>query len=184
MKEKVEILSASDLKPIFDELDAMRTSASALSENCQPIFQGKHYLTDSTRSASFCRILQWMLKAKNPENHWFSGFFCELLSYVVVPLEPEFMNEHERVWMLHWCKLLDNSAIWILRKIRLFTFIQKTWWPAWWPDLTNRGLSCYICRTKVADCEQSWTPRPNFLQHLNYGNNSLREKINPVSCPT
>lgn len=50
MKEKVEILSASDLRPIFDELDAMRTSASALSENCQPIFQGKHYLTDSTLS--------------------------------------------------------------------------------------------------------------------------------------
>lgn len=48
MKEKVEILSASDLRPIFDELDAMRTSA--LSENCQPIFQGKHYLTDSTLS--------------------------------------------------------------------------------------------------------------------------------------
>lgn len=50
MKEKVEILSASDLKPIFDELDAMRTSASALSENCQPIFQGKRYLTDSSLS--------------------------------------------------------------------------------------------------------------------------------------
>lgn len=50
MKEKVEILSASDLRPIFDELDAMRTSASALSENCQPIFQGKRYLTDSSLS--------------------------------------------------------------------------------------------------------------------------------------
>lgn len=50
MKEKVEILSASDLRPIFDELDAMRTSASALSEKCQPIFQGKRYLTDSSLS--------------------------------------------------------------------------------------------------------------------------------------
>ena len=50
MKEKVEILAVSDLKPIFDELDAMRTAASALRENCQPIFQGKHYLTDSSLS--------------------------------------------------------------------------------------------------------------------------------------
>lgn len=50
MKEKVEVLSASDLKPIFDELDAMKTIASALIENCQPIFQGKRYLTDSTLS--------------------------------------------------------------------------------------------------------------------------------------
>ena len=50
MKEKVEILSVSDLKPIFDELDAMRTTASALSEICQPIFQGKRYLTDSSLS--------------------------------------------------------------------------------------------------------------------------------------
>lgn len=50
MKEKVEILSASDLKPIFDELDAVRTMASTLRENCQPIFHGKHYLTDSALS--------------------------------------------------------------------------------------------------------------------------------------
>lgn len=50
MEEKVEVLSASDLKPIFDELDAMKAMASALSENCQPIFQGKRYLTDSTLS--------------------------------------------------------------------------------------------------------------------------------------
>lgn len=50
MKEKVEVLWASDLKPIFDELDAMKTIASALSENCLPIFQGKRYLTDSTLS--------------------------------------------------------------------------------------------------------------------------------------
>lgn len=50
MKEKVEILSVSDLKPIFDELDAMRITASALSDNCQPVFQGKRYLTDSALS--------------------------------------------------------------------------------------------------------------------------------------
>lgn len=50
MKEKVEVLSALDLKPVFDELDAMKTIASALCEYCQPIFQGKRYLTDSTLS--------------------------------------------------------------------------------------------------------------------------------------
>lgn len=50
MKEKVEVLSALDLKPVFDELDALKTMASALSENSQPIFQGKRYLTDSTLS--------------------------------------------------------------------------------------------------------------------------------------
>lgn len=50
MKEKVEVLSASDLKPIFDELDALKTIASALIENCQPVLQGKRYLTDSTLS--------------------------------------------------------------------------------------------------------------------------------------
>lgn len=50
MKEKVEVLSASDLKPIFNELDALRTATSALRENCQPTFQGKRYLTDSSLS--------------------------------------------------------------------------------------------------------------------------------------
>lgn len=50
MKEKIEVLSASNLKPIFDELNAMKTVVAALSENCQPIFQGKRYLTDSTLS--------------------------------------------------------------------------------------------------------------------------------------
>lgn len=50
MKEKVEVLSALDLKPVFDELDTMKTLASTLSENCQPIFQGKRYLSDTTLS--------------------------------------------------------------------------------------------------------------------------------------
>lgn len=50
MKEKVEVLSALDLKHVFDELGAIKTIASTLIENCQPIFQGKRYLTDSTLS--------------------------------------------------------------------------------------------------------------------------------------
>ena len=112
-----------------------------------------------------------------------NGSYIDRNIYDWEPPEPEFVNERERGWILCWCKILNNSAIWILRKFRLFNVIQKTWWPAWWPNLTNRGLSCYICRTKVADCEQSWTPRPNFLQHRNYGNNSLRKKTAPVSCP-
>lgn len=57
MKEKVEILSVSDLKPIFDELDAMRTTALELRENCQPTFHGKRYLTDSaiSRYLNICK---------------------------------------------------------------------------------------------------------------------------------
>ena len=57
MKEKVEILSASDLKPIFNELDAMKTMVSELSENCQPIFHGKRYLTDHaiSRRLNICK---------------------------------------------------------------------------------------------------------------------------------
>ena len=92
-----------------------------------------------------------------------NGSYIDRNIYDWEPPEPEFVNERERGWILCWCKILNNSAIWILRKFRLFNVIQKTWWPAWWPNLTNRGLSCYICRTKVADCEQSWTPRPNFF---------------------
>lgn len=57
MKEKIEILSVSNLKPIFDELNAMRTMVSELSENCQPIFHGKRYLTDHaiSRRLNICK---------------------------------------------------------------------------------------------------------------------------------
>ena len=54
------------------------------------IFGQKSSPTNSpTLNASFCRILRWWIKRKNPENCWFSGFFSELLSLWVVPLGLE-----------------------------------------------------------------------------------------------
>ena len=53
MNDKVEVISASDLKPVFDELDEMRSTVETLKEISQPMFQGRHYLTDS----ALCRRL-------------------------------------------------------------------------------------------------------------------------------
>ena len=53
MNDKVEVITASDLKPVIDELDEMRSTVETLKEISQPMFQGKHYLTDS----ALCRIL-------------------------------------------------------------------------------------------------------------------------------
>ena len=53
MNDKVEVITASDLKPVIDELDEMRSTVETLKEISQPMFQGKHYLTDS----ALCRRL-------------------------------------------------------------------------------------------------------------------------------
>ena len=53
MNDKVEVISASDLKPVIDELDEMRSTVETLKEISQPMFQGRHYLTDS----ALCRRL-------------------------------------------------------------------------------------------------------------------------------
>lgn len=50
MKEKVEILTISELRPIFNELDAIKSIALTLRENTIPIFQGKRFLTDTDLS--------------------------------------------------------------------------------------------------------------------------------------
>lgn len=50
MKEKVEILTVSELRPIFNELEEIRTIASALKKNSIPMFHGKRFLTDSALS--------------------------------------------------------------------------------------------------------------------------------------
>ena len=42
MNDKVEVISASDLKPVFDELDEMRSTVEILKEISQPMFQGRH----------------------------------------------------------------------------------------------------------------------------------------------
>ena len=53
MNDKVEVITASDLKPVIDELDEMRSTVETLKEISQPLFQGRHYLTDS----ALCRRL-------------------------------------------------------------------------------------------------------------------------------
>ena len=42
MNDKVEIVTASDLKPVFDELEEMRSTVETLKEISQPMFQGRH----------------------------------------------------------------------------------------------------------------------------------------------
>ena len=57
MNDKVEVISASNLKPVFDELDEMRSTVEILNEISQPMFQGRHYLTDSAlcRKLNICK---------------------------------------------------------------------------------------------------------------------------------
>ncbi len=54
MSERVEVITSSDLKPILNELYEIKCIAETLSENNQPMFQGKRYLTDS----ALCRKLK------------------------------------------------------------------------------------------------------------------------------
>ena len=57
MNDKVEVITASALKSVFDELDEMRSTVETLKEISQPMFQGRHYLTDSAlcRSLNICK---------------------------------------------------------------------------------------------------------------------------------
>ena len=52
MSEQIEMITASDLKPLLDDLNEMRTIAETLKDTTQPVFQGKRYLSDST----LCRM--------------------------------------------------------------------------------------------------------------------------------
>ncbi len=53
MSDKVDVVTPSDLKPVFDELDEMYSAIENLKEVSLPVFQGKRYLTDS----ALCRRL-------------------------------------------------------------------------------------------------------------------------------
>ena len=53
MNDKVEIITATDLKPVFEDLSKALSIVKTLKENSQPMFQGKRYLTDS----ALCRRL-------------------------------------------------------------------------------------------------------------------------------
>lgn len=50
MKEKVEILTVSELRPIFNDLEEIKTIASTLKKDSMPMFHGKRFLTDSALS--------------------------------------------------------------------------------------------------------------------------------------
>ncbi len=54
MSERVEVITAANLKPVLDELYEIKCIADTLKENHQPMFQGKRYLTDS----ALCRKLK------------------------------------------------------------------------------------------------------------------------------
>lgn len=54
---KVEIITATELNPLLNELDVLKSEVELFGENCQPMFQGKRYLTDSalSRKLSICK---------------------------------------------------------------------------------------------------------------------------------
>lgn len=47
MKEKVEILIVSEFRPVFNELEEIKTIISTFKKNSIPIFHGKGFLTDT-----------------------------------------------------------------------------------------------------------------------------------------
>ena len=57
MSEQIEMITASDLKPLLDELNEMKAIAERLREHASPMFQGKRYLTDSalSRRLNICK---------------------------------------------------------------------------------------------------------------------------------
>ena len=54
---KVEIITVSELSPLLNELDVLKSKVELFGENCQPLFQGKRYLTDSAvcRRLNICK---------------------------------------------------------------------------------------------------------------------------------
>ena len=44
MSEQIEMITASDLKPLLDDLNEMRTIAETLKDTTQPVFQGRRYM--------------------------------------------------------------------------------------------------------------------------------------------
>ena len=53
MNDKEEVITASDPKTVFDEFDEIILKVETLKEISQPMFQDRHYLTDS----ALCRRL-------------------------------------------------------------------------------------------------------------------------------
>lgn len=53
MNERVEVITATELKPLLYELSKMKSIAETLREHTQPIFQDERFLTDT----ALCRRL-------------------------------------------------------------------------------------------------------------------------------
>ncbi len=66
MSDRVDIISPSDLKSVFDELDEIRSAIETLKDVSLPIFQGKRYLTDSAlcRKLNICKRTLATYRAK------------------------------------------------------------------------------------------------------------------------
>ena len=66
MSERFEVITATELKPLLDDLSEMKAIAETLKENTNPIFQGKRYLTDSavSRRLNICKRTLATYRAK------------------------------------------------------------------------------------------------------------------------
>ena len=57
MSEQIEMITASDLKPLLDDLNEMRTIAETL-KTAQPVFPGRRYMSNSMlcRKLNICKL--------------------------------------------------------------------------------------------------------------------------------
>ena len=57
MSEQIEMITASDLKPLLDNLNEMRTIEETLKDTTQPVFQGRRYMSNSMlcRKLNICK---------------------------------------------------------------------------------------------------------------------------------
>ena len=92
MNDKVEVIPASDLKPVIDELDEMRSTVETLKEISQPMFQGRHYLTDSAlcKRLNICKRTLTTYRAKGSVGYY---NFPEKILYSDTDVEA-FLQRH------------------------------------------------------------------------------------------
>ena len=88
MNDKVKVITASDLKPVIDELDEMRSTVETLKEISQPMFQGRHYLTDSAlcRRLNICKRTLASYRANGVLGYYI--IFREKSSILTLMLKP------------------------------------------------------------------------------------------------
>ncbi len=66
MSDKVDIISHTELKPVFNELEEIRLAIDTLTEDSPPIFKGNRYLTDTAlcRKLNICKRTLATYRAK------------------------------------------------------------------------------------------------------------------------